>query len=107
VKSADGEVRIMWSSTRLDMEGFFTLDSKPFCAGSATNRDKKGGNEVHANVKTEAESVETDPDALKQETDVSITLQVQFPEQCLKTYALVEYDGRPYPGYVEDVDAAW
>ena len=64
---------------------------------TATNRDKKGGNEVHANVKTEAESVETDPDALKQETDVSmsIALQVQFPEQCLETYVLVEYDGRP------------
>ena len=52
--------------------------------------DKKWGNEVHANVKTEAESVETDPNVLKQENDVSIALQVQFPEQCLETYVLVE-----------------
>ena len=56
-------------------------------------------------MRKQAESVETDPDVLKLETDVSIALQVQFPEQCLETYVLVEYDGRPYPGYVEDVDA--
>ena len=112
VKSADGEVRIMWSSTRLDMEGSHwipnhfvpVLHLKPTVNGTvsgvgnlncttATNRDKKGGNEVHANAKTEAESVETDPGALKQETDVSIALQVQFPEHCLETYVLVEYDG--------------
>ena len=46
---------------------------------TATNRDKKGGNEVRAYVKREAESVETDPNALKQENDVSIALQVPIP----------------------------
>ena len=32
-------------------------------------------------------------------------MDVPPPEQCLGQWVIVEYDNKPYPGFVEDIDA--